>query len=113
PFGTNWFVTADVEHFGKDLDAIDHPAKIVVSGDATWADLSAEDHVCFMGQVSDNESSVFVNSMAAVTPGTCLEPDTVQSATGDRKSTRLNSSHVSISYAVFCLNKKNRHPRAR
>src|SRR5699024_11776988 len=26
---------------------------------------------------------------------------------GDRKSTRLNSSHVSISYAVFCLKKKN------
>src|SRR5699024_12358990 len=27
-------------------------------------------------------------------------------AGGDRKSTRLNSSHVSISYAVFCLTKK-------
>src|SRR5699024_12365252 len=27
---------------------------------------------------------------------------------GDRKSTRLNSSHVSISYAVFCLKKKRR-----
>src|SRR5699024_699536 len=27
-------------------------------------------------------------------------------APGDRKSTRLNSSHVSISYAVFCLKKK-------
>src|SRR5437868_11487590 len=26
----------------------------------------------------------------------------------DRKSTRLNSSHVSISYAVFCLKKKTR-----
>src|SRR5699024_12372959 len=26
---------------------------------------------------------------------------------GDRKSTRLNSSHVSISYAVFCFEKKN------
>ena len=26
---------------------------------------------------------------------------------GDRKSTRLNSSHKPISYAVFCLNKKN------
>src|SRR5690606_41633287 len=26
----------------------------------------------------------------------------------DRKSTRLNSSHVQISYAVFCLKKKNR-----
>src|SRR5689334_25415293 len=27
----------------------------------------------------------------------------------DRKSTRLNSSHSSISYAVFCLKKKKRH----
>src|SRR5690349_25075958 len=27
----------------------------------------------------------------------------------DRKSTRLNSSHVEISYAVFCLKKKTRH----
>src|SRR5690554_7150526 len=27
--------------------------------------------------------------------------------TADRKSTRLNSSHVRISYAVFCLKKKN------
>src|SRR5690625_4636727 len=27
-------------------------------------------------------------------------------AGGDRKSTRLNSSHVAISYAVFCLKKK-------
>src|SRR5438067_3761065 len=28
----------------------------------------------------------------------------------DRKSTRLNSSHVSISYAVFCLKKKTSYP---
>src|SRR3712207_7624155 len=28
----------------------------------------------------------------------------------DRKSTRLNSSHANISYAVFCLKKKKRHP---
>src|SRR5690606_41191069 len=28
----------------------------------------------------------------------------------DRKSTRLNSSHVKISYAVFCLKKKNGRP---
>src|SRR3989442_4707223 len=28
----------------------------------------------------------------------------------DRKSTRLNSSHVRISYAVFCLKKKNAKP---
>src|SRR5438477_1411011 len=28
---------------------------------------------------------------------------------GDRKSTRLNSSHMSISYAVFCLKKKTKY----
>src|SRR5690242_21144824 len=28
---------------------------------------------------------------------------------GDRKSTRLNSSHMSISYAVFCLKKKKKN----
>src|SRR3712207_8439353 len=31
----------------------------------------------------------------------------------DRKSTRLNSSHATISYAVFCLKKKTRQPHAR
>src|SRR3712207_7104854 len=31
-----------------------------------------------------------------------------RAAAGDRKSTRLNSSHANISYAVFCLTKK--HP---
>src|SRR5439155_8468329 len=30
---------------------------------------------------------------------------------GDRKSTRLNSSHVAISYAVFCLKKKKLVPQ--
>src|SRR2546430_6735463 len=32
--------------------------------------------------------------------------------TGDRKSTRLNSSHSQISYAVFCLKKKNQLQQA-
>src|SRR5258707_2278042 len=37
---------------------------------------------------------------------------TAAAASIDRKSTRLNSSHANISYAVFCLKKKNR-PRHR
>src|SRR5690606_9975538 len=32
---------------------------------------------------------------------------------GDRKSTRLNSSHVKISYAVFCLKKKKTFPHSK
>src|SRR5437868_10813242 len=35
------------------------------------------------------------------------------SQTTDRKSTRLNSSHVSISYAVFCLKKKTQHKKSK
>src|SRR5262245_63529557 len=31
----------------------------------------------------------------------------------DRKSTRLNSSHLGISYAVFCLKKKNKNQQVR
>src|SRR5438477_2870943 len=41
----------------------------------------------------------------AVDPGEDFLPcDRIE----DRKSTRLNSSHMSISYAVFCLKKKNK-----
>src|SRR5699024_11839723 len=37
----------------------------------------------------------------------------VTTTKGDRKSTRLNSSHVSISYAVFCLKKKKKKTHTR
>src|SRR3712207_8244017 len=39
--------------------------------------------------------------------GTQLDHDAVERGGQDRKSTRLNSSHANISYAVFCLKKKN------
>src|SRR5690242_21931112 len=40
----------------------------------------------------------------------CLARDFVEDfVEEDRKSTRLNSSHMSISYAVFCLKKKKMH----
>src|SRR5690606_309781 len=41
-------------------------------------------------------------------PQTETTPFYPRSPYGDRKSTRLNSSHVKISYAVFCLKKKKR-----
>src|SRR5437773_8928746 len=37
--------------------------------------------------------------------------DEVAPPLGDRKSTRLNSSHITISYAVFCLKKKNKNKK--
>src|SRR2546427_1567604 len=39
--------------------------------------------------------------------GGSLHGETGGRRQGDRKSTRLNSSHSQISYAVFCLKKKN------
>src|SRR6266446_7265672 len=38
---------------------------------------------------------------------TAADPASAGSPNGDQKSTRLNSSHLVISYAVFCLKKKN------
>src|SRR5690625_7418342 len=40
-------------------------------------------------------------------------PEGISSLITDRKSTRLNSSHVAISYAVFCLKKKKKHKNNR
>src|SRR5439155_27359143 len=45
---------------------------------------------------------------AARDPNVAGGPERANIAPRDRKSTRLNSSHVAISYAVFCLEKKNR-----
>src|SRR5690606_39717227 len=42
-------------------------------------------------------------------PGAETGTPALVAAAGDRKSTRLNSSHVKISYAVFCLKKKNKN----
>src|SRR5690606_41430146 len=47
--------------------------------------------------------SYFLQNGGSLT--TTAAPD---ASTTDRKSTRLNSSHVKISYAVFCLKKKKR-----
>src|SRR5690625_2249682 len=43
--------------------------------------------------------------------GQCLRAVEIGFAGADRKSTRLNSSHVAISYAVFCLKKKKKRRR--
>src|SRR3989442_3118545 len=51
-------------------------------------------------------STLIVASRCGVT-SPAIPPPAVGFVTLDRKSTRLNSSHVRISYAVFCLKQKN------
>src|SRR5438309_11587552 len=55
------------------------------------------------GADTANAKSVTAILLLATRPNDAIRV----SASGDRKSTRLNSSHSSISYAVFCLKKKN------
>src|SRR5688572_32203002 len=50
----------------------------------------------------------FAGRIAATRSFVAHEPDIAHRSGQDRKSTRLNSSHSQISYAVFCLKKKNR-----
>src|SRR5690625_6159805 len=56
------------------------------------------------------DSSVMMHTSAWYSPG-CMPAVSTSTVMvelpPDRKSTRLNSSHVAISYAVFCLKKKN------
>src|SRR3712207_7476379 len=55
------------------------------------------------GERSESNSRVARRLAGAGRRGLCLR------AQQDRKSTRLNSSHANISYAVFCLKKKNKN----
>src|SRR5699024_12212873 len=50
--------------------------------------------------------TLMTSSMIIIGSVTFFLPQAVSPETEDRKSTRLNSSHVSISYAVFCFKKK-------
>src|SRR3712207_6968563 len=63
--------------------------------------LDAEDDIEVVGEASDG--------LEAVAAAKRLKPDVVlMDIRIDRKSTRLNSSHANISYAVFCLKKKKK-----
>src|SRR3712207_8380470 len=64
-------------------------------------------------QFNGRDDPVFVTIGDGANDGAPGEGDDVQSDVefvrgGDRKSTRLNSSHANISYAVFCLKKKKK-----
>src|SRR4051812_49440904 len=67
----------------------------------TTTDLSLSDD-------GDPQTGIWENAHAAarVRSSRPCSPSSRRRARRDRKSTRLNSSHMSISYAVFCLKKK-------
>src|SRR3712207_7534783 len=66
-----------------------------------WVRFEKGEPFCMLVPVSRGLAESLVPRRAAIGSNPELE-------TQDRKSTRLNSSHANISYAVFCLKKKKR-----
>src|SRR3712207_7826967 len=76
-----------------ELHALDDPARV---------DVEARDdpHALHAVNASSIVNRPSYSALPTITPSTPVL---------DRKSTRLNSSHANISYAVFCLKKKTTH----
>src|SRR5258707_7834014 len=62
-------------------------------------------------RISDVRPLIFVLARAACTAVLHAADRRNRARCRDRKSTRLNSSHANISYAVFCLKKKKNNKR--
>src|SRR5438445_6125439 len=61
-----------------------------------------------LGRVADPTGAVLAGVNIALVNEATGVSRTTQTNSRDRKSTRLNSSHANISYAVFCLKKKKK-----
>src|SRR5690625_5827336 len=87
----------------------------VLEGSKTWAkEIMAAASVPTAASVTVTEVEELEAGLDRVNPRGevpyVVKADGLAAGKGDRKSTRLNSSHVAISYAVFCLKKtKNAH----
>src|SRR3712207_8438791 len=82
------------------------PYTTLVRSEEYWGDAPALDGVTFTF-VKDPTVALQNLQGGEVQWTDNLPPQQIAS---DRKSTRLNSSHANISYAVFCLTKKIKHP---
>src|SRR3712207_7155974 len=91
PYTTLFRSFALVAH--NDLGARGMHAGFAVAGDCAYVG-ARDDHGPIVLDIADPAAPRIVGELPA--------------RAGDRKSTRLNSSHANISYAVFCLKKKRK-----
>src|SRR3712207_8699063 len=79
------------------------------SGDvAAGTDVRRRDRRLVEAAAGDGDQPGPVATRLGLQPAEPLGTDVERERNLDRKSTRLNSSHANISYAVFCLKKKNK-----
>src|SRR5207253_7922846 len=86
-------------------DGKDHRYFSIVENRRMGSDQTVQRTVLYLGEINDQQQAAWRKTLAVFDEqqqhytNLSLFPE-------DRKSTRLNSSHVAISYAVFCLKKK-------
>src|SRR5256885_11015248 len=78
------------------------PARIALGGASAGAHLSTAAAIAIRDRTATGPGSIAPAALLLAYPAT----DPAGGPYPDRKSTRLNSSHLVISYAVFCLKKK-------
>src|SRR3712207_8411309 len=61
-----------------------------------------------MGAATNVLADTLTMAIEVAPPTSAVMTSAEEARAADRKSTRLNSSHANISYAVFCLKKKNK-----
>src|SRR5436189_2198484 len=102
-------MVGDTELLGKhrcDHDRCPNPAHEAIGNGATIKDLAQMRSLLCRQPVRATRRMSFQEPVHTI-PLPVAEPDRYIGTDGlDRKSTRLNSSHRCISYAVFCLKKK-------
>src|SRR5699024_11951157 len=96
--GKDRYISADIARKGSDSTVI-----------GVWEGLTCFKIVQLKKSLIDETTNVILklmNDYKVDKNHVVVDTDGVGAGVRDRKSTRLNSSHVSISYAVFCLKKK-------
>src|SRR5690625_7121821 len=71
-----------------------------------------KDNGIFVYMIHGNHDPLSENVKSKWPDNVSVFKENVETFERDRKSTRLNSSHVAISYAVFCLKKSKRQQRS-
>src|SRR3989454_4785253 len=79
---------------------------------SSYTAVTRDDVTAFAGQRLRPAGALLVVAGDVTTPQVQALVEQAFAGWRDRKSTRLNSSHLVISYAVFCLKKKKKHNTA-